>query len=179
MPLNNVKSDDANIQIGNADVGADNPVPVGNTVSITVTPTISAGAIYAAGDALGGRFELQNAVLSAGGAGTITTVVVIDDDSEESEMDFVLFSTAFTATADNAPFDPSDADLENCIGHIPFTQAHYSTFNDNSAGAQRNVGFEFETAAGQTSIWGQAVARETPTYTATTDLTFKFVIQRQ
>lgn len=148
-------------------------------LTVTVAPTISAAAIYAAGDAIGGRFELAGAVKVPSGAGEIKTVVVIDDDQELAEIDFVLFDNAFTGVADNAPFDVSDADLEHCLGHVPFTQAHYSNFLDNSAGAHRNVGFVFSAAAGQTSVWGQGVVRSTPTYTATTDLTFKFVIARQ
>lgn len=174
----------ANIQVGNADASTTNPVPVteGDTVRVSVTPTISAGSIYADGDALGGKFELANAVLAAGGAGVIEKITVIDEDQELAGIDFVFFDQDFTVTNDNAPFDPSDADLANCLGFVDIAAtSDYSDFADNSVATKTSglrMPFYFKLAAGQTTLRGQSTVRGTPTYTATDDLTFIFTIRR-
>lgn len=174
----------ANLQVGDVDVSAANPVPVDLTgltadvVDIVLTPTISAAAIYAAGDALGGRLDFANAVSEAGGTGIVTKVVIVDDDQELAPIGIVFFNQAFAATADNAPFDPSDADLQNCIGHITIAQTDYANFNDNAVATKRDVGFEFVLAAG-TMLYAQMVVRATPTYAAVDDLTVKLTIERR
>jgi len=174
----------ANVQIADTDASTTNPIPIaeGDVVSRSVTPTISAGAIYADGDALGGKFELVTAVLAAGGAGVIEKITVIDEDQELAGIDFVLFDQDFTATADNAAFDPSDADLANCLGFVDIAATSaYSDFNDNSVATKASglrMPFHFKLAAGETTLPGQATVRGTPTYTATDDLTFIFTIRR-
>jgi len=171
-----------------SEVGAANPLPVTvettatDVLRISDTPTISAAAIYAAGDALGGKLELANAVLAAGGAGVIEKITVIDEDQELAGIDFVFFNQDFTATADNAAFDPSDADLANCLGFVGIAAtSDYSDFNDNSVATKTSglrMPFYFKLAAGQTTLPGQSVVRGTPTYTAVDDLTYIFTIRR-
>ena len=174
----------ANVQVNDTDASTTNPVPIteGDVVSISVTPTISAASIYADGDALGGKLEFANAVLAAGGEGIIEKITVIDEDQELAGIDFVLFDQDFTATNDNAAFDPSDADLANCLGFVDIAAtSDYSDFNDNSVAAKTSglrMPFYFKLAAGQTALRGQAVVRGTPTYTATDDLTYIFTIRR-
>lgn len=150
-------------------------------VVIPLTPTISAAGIYAAGDAIGGKLTFPDAVRVAGGQGTITKVVIVDDDNEKAPIDLVLFNQDFTPTADNAPFDPTDADMENCIGFIDVLGADYVAFNDNSV-AMKSSGdrmpFDFDLADAVTSLFGQMVVRSSPTYTAVGDLTIKITVQR-
>lgn len=149
-------------------------------VRIPVTPTITAGA-YAAGDALGGLLTFANAVSSAGGAGLITKVVIIDDAQQLAPVDLVLFDQTFTATADNAPFDPTDADLQNSLGYIDVAATDYANFADNAMACKASglrMPFEFQLAAGQTSLFGQLAVRDTPTYVATDDITVILTIER-
>jgi len=156
-------------------VGAD-------VVEVTVTPTISAAGIYAAGDALGGRLDFAGVIRAAGArAGVITKVVITDDDQELAPIDIVFFNQAFTATANNAPFDPSDADLQNCIGFVDIAVTDYADFVDNSVAAKSSglrMPFPFVLAPGSTTLCAQMVVRATPTYTATDDLTVKITVER-
>jgi len=168
-----------NLQVANTDVSAANPVPTdsqGNTITVAVTPTISAAVIYASGDAIGGRLDLANAVRAGIGTGTITSIVIVDNDQEQAPIDIVFFDQAFAATADNSPFDPSDADLANCIGFAAIAATDYANFNDNAVACKRNIGLWFELASGVTTLFAQMVVRATPTYTATSDLTVKVTI---
>ena len=145
----------------------------GNQITITQTPTITAGA-YTSGDALGGLLTFGGATILASGSGIIQKVVITDDDNELQPIDLVLFNQTFGATADNAAFAPSDADLQNCIGHISVAATNYSSFDDNAVATKRNVGFPF-TAVG-TGLFGQMVIRDVGGYAATDDITIKITI---
>jgi hypothetical protein len=149
-------------------------------VEIVLTPTISAAAIYAAGDAIGGQLVFAAAGALWGEGGEITKVVIVDDDREMAPIDLVLFDRTFTATADNAPFDPSDADLENCIGYIDVAATDYGAFVDNAVAAKASglrMPFDFKLPAGAVALYGQMVVRGTPTYTAIGDLTIKITVR--
>lgn len=145
---------------------------------IVVYPVISLG-IYAAGDAIGGMLTFADACPEFIGSGTITKVEIIDDDKEMAPIDLVLFDRAFTPTADNAPFDPTDADMENCIGYISVAATDYVAFNDNSVAAKmsgRHMPFDFDLVNGGKDLFGQMVMRSTPTYTAAGDITVKITV---
>ena len=144
--------------------------PRGSTVLIPATPTISAASIYAAKDAIGGIMTFANAARVSAGGGVIESVTLVDKDQELSPIDLVLFSATVAGTAtDNSPFDPTDADLANFIGTVPFLAGDYADFTDNSAATRSGIGLAYTCAA--TSLFGVLVARATPTYTATSDIT--------
>ena len=146
---------------------------------ISLTPTITAG-IYAAGDALGGRLEFAAAAREAAAGGTITKVVIVDEAQQLAPVDLVLFDQAFTATADNAPFDPTDADLANCIGYIDVAATDYADFTDNSVAAKASgLRMPFDYVLDGTVLYGQLVVRDTPTYVAIDDLTVMITVQRK
>lgn len=147
--------------------GALLPVSGGRVVRLTQTPTISAASIYAAKDAVGGKLTFADAARASGGGIIIEAATLIDLDQEMAVTELVLFDQDFTNTADNSPFDPSDADLANVIGVIPFTV--YADFTDNSVAYRSGLGLAAKLAG--TSLYGQLVTRGTPTYTATSDIT--------
>ncbi len=142
---------------------------------IVQTPIITAGA-YSSGDALGGLLTFASAVRASGGTGVITKIVIVDDADQEAPIDLVFFDQTFTATGDNDAFDPSDADMQNCIGHVNVAATDYASFNDNGAATKRNVGFWYALAG--TLLFAQMVVRDTPSYVATDDLTVKIFVER-
>ncbi|MHC4176259.1 MAG: hypothetical protein ACYSWU_02065 [Planctomycetota bacterium] len=147
---------------------------------ISITPTITAGA-YTAGDALGGLLTFASVVRTAGGSGEITKVVITDNAQQSAPIDLVLFNQTFTATADNAAFDPTDADLSNCIGYIPIAATDYAEFNDNGVAAKTSglqMPFPYDLAAGGTSLFGQMVIRIGDTYAAVNDIQIKITVRR-
>ncbi len=147
----------------------------GYTSVISATPVISAASIYAAGDAVGGRMEFTNAARARAGTGVIMAMTVIDQDQELAALKLVLFNQSFTASPDNAAFDPTDAHNLFCIGVISVGVSDYHSFNDNAVAHLRNICLPYEVAAvgTSTSLWGQLVTGGTPTYTAVDDLTVK------
>lgn len=148
---------------------------------IAQTPTITAAGIYAAGDALGGMLTFAEAAAFPGGSGQIVKVVVVDDDRELAPVDIVFFDQQFTPTADNAPFDPSDADMQNCIGFVSVAATDYSAFVDNAvaskcSGLQMPFGFRVDDST--RNLYAQLVVRGTPTYAAVDDIAVVITLEQ-
>jgi hypothetical protein len=144
----------------------------GKTKTVEVTPTISTSE-YAAGDAIGGKMTLSNATTHRGNfGGMLQTVTIIDKDKEGATIDIFFFDTDFTATADNSAFDPSDADLLNCVGVVQVGPLDWYNCNDNAVACVRNIGLSFTSTSEH--LYAQAVIRTVETFTAVGDLTFKF-----
>ena len=139
-------------------------------ITISQTPTISAAAIYAAGDNVGGLLTFANAAREAGDGGILVTFTIIDDDQEDAALELWIWDRTFTAGADNAPWSPSDADLENCLGVVTTADgAYYDSANQGVATVQVTVRYDLV----GTSLFGRLVTRGAPTYTATDDLTIR------
>ena len=152
------------------------------TKIVKVTPTVDT-AIYAAGDALGGLLEFEDVRTPYGRSGYISAALLKDNHKLNQLVHLALFDRTFTATADQAAFDPSDADLANLICVLTFEAADYASFNDNSVAVLAigawNVKQPFELVEGGTSLFGQLYlgAGMTPTYNAADDLTIELFIQ--
>lgn len=135
-------------------------------MSVYVTPyvtlVVTAAGIYASGDALGAKASFPNVPEH----GTIMAINVIDRDLEQVNLDVVFFSVDIAGTADNAPFAPTDAELQNCQGS--FLVDTWKAFSDNALGAESNVSLSYWAPA--RTLYFQCVTRGTPTYTATDDV---------
>jgi hypothetical protein len=142
---------------------------------ISQTPTVTAGA-YTAKWAVGGLLTFANAGATSGATIEIDSVVVTDLAAQKAELVLVLFDRTFTATADAAAFDPSDADMANCVGQIVVPAANYNDFVDNAVGSVKNINLLVKLSG--TSLFGQMMCTGTPTYVAATDVTVKVGIRR-
>jgi hypothetical protein len=137
-----------------------------NQTRITVQPVVSTTPAYTAKDAVGGKLTFANAARSSGGSITIQTAVIVDRSQQQPVLELVLFDRDFTASNDNAVFDPTDADLAYCVGVIKISD--YSDFNDNSVAVRTGIGLAAKLEG--TDLYGQLVTRSTPTFVATTDI---------
>lgn len=139
-------------------------------LNLTATPTVTAGA-YSANDAVGGKLTFSGVGQNAFMAGKVFGVTILDKAKQNAALVLVLFNADFTATPDNDPFDPSDADLANCIGIISIAGSDYGSFNDNSLAYKDINGPHFKLPGdGTTPIYGQLYTTGTPTYASTSDL---------
>jgi hypothetical protein len=140
---------------------------------VTVAPTITAGA-YSAGDVIGGVMEIPVNSYS----GIIRQVNVDDDDNEKAEITLYFFNAAPTAILDNAAFAPAIADLKKLVGVLVVATANYTTVNSNAWAAKAAVDIEYALAeSGVPKLYCYGVVTATPTYTATSDLQFRFIIE--
>ena len=137
-------------------------------ISISQTPTVSAAAIYAANDAVGGLLTFANAALVTGGGGVIKDVLILDDAGQDAVLELWLFNATFTAMADNAAWAPSEADLRKLVGVVSTVDG--SWFAAGTPSIARVEGSQRYDCTG-TSLFGQLVTRGTPTYAATDDVT--------
>jgi len=142
---------------------------------VSATPVVTAG-IYASGDAVGGLLEFENVVSPFEPSAEIVGAILLDKGNQVSLLHLVLFDRTFTPTADNSPFDPSDADLANVIGRIDFLAASYEGFADN-ASCHIIGDTPIVLVDGGTSLFGQLYAESTPTYASTSDLTVKLIVR--
>ena len=80
---------------------------------VRLTPTISTGA-YTTADAVGGLLTFPNIGREA--SAILQAVIIHDEDAEAADLDLLLFSQLFTATADKDALSVSDADILNFLG---------------------------------------------------------------
>ena len=131
--------------------------------------TVSTSPAYTAGDAIGTKGTLTNACLSRSNRGEVRGVTINDLASQSADIDLVLFNADPTATTftDNAALDIADADLSKITAVIPVTT--HKTFADNSISQAKNIAYPFQCNSSGT-LYYALVARGTPTYAATTDV---------
>jgi len=139
----------------------------GEGATIVVTPTVTAGA-YTAGDCVGGVLTFANAARVAGGGGIVKSLLLIDDAGQNSEMELWLFSAAFTSPGDNAPWVATEVELHTLVGIVSTgTGIWYATGTPGVARVEASQ--RYDLAA--TSLFGQLITRDTPTFAATDDIT--------
>lgn len=148
-------------------LGSNNDVlPAPSVARVQASQTTNASA-YEAGDAIGALMTFANAARTSGGSIHIESVQIVDEDSQAVACDLVLFRASITAPTDDAVFDPTDAELLDCVGVVKFTAADYSTFNDNSV-AHKDCAITAKLSG--TSLFGALVTRGTPTYASTSSI---------
>lgn len=146
-------------------------------VSISVTPVCTL-AVYDAADAVGGMLTFANAASVYRGTGKVVRVALKDNSNQKANLRLWLYNQTFTAAADHAAFDPTDADNLNCLGCIDIPVANYMTATDNSV-ASVDCDFPFVLVAGGTSLFGQLQAvAAAPDLVAVDDITVTLTIER-
>ena len=139
-------------------------------VTVSQTPAVTAGA-YLAGDTVGGLLTFALAARVAGGGGAVLSALMVDDAGQDAALELWLFNQTFGAVADNAPWAPAEADLENLIGVIYSTDGAWAAAGTPSVNSIKAIGLRYDLTG--TSMFGQLVTRGTPTFAAVDDVTVK------
>lgn len=140
---------------------------------VDVTPVVDLAA-YSSGDLIGHavmEFDLdKHGKVEKGGI--LQSVIITDLAKQNATLDVVFFATNPTATSftDQAEFDIDDADLIRIIGVA--TVSDWKSFKDNSVGQELQLALPFIMAGGNT-LYGAIVARGTPDFVSTSDLTIR------
>ena len=140
---------------------------------IQVEPVISAG-IYAAGDAVGGLLTFTNALNAPAFSGEIVGCTIIDRAAQGAELLLQLFRSTFTPTADQALYDPSDADIANAIANVSVLAADYFGGTSNAVAI---VPLALPVDGVGKSLFGQLCTQGTPTYGAVDALSVKLLMR--
>ena len=151
---------------GRPEVGSPNKV---------ITPTVTVNtAAYVAGDVLGGKLVLTDAVRVAGGKAVLESVHITDAGDQKALIDLLFFDADPTAasTTDHAAFAWS-SDVSKCKGHVAVALADYTTIAGVAVASKRGLGLELQSAA-TANLWCVPVAVGTPDYVASSDLRISF-----
>ena len=165
-------------EVGTVTLAANSGVDVGDVgvvsegITITQTPTVTAG-VYHAGDVVGGLLTFANAARSSGGGGVIKDVVIVDDNGQDAEMELWLFDTTITAIANNDAWALTEVQLHTLITIVKSTDGAWCASGTPSANAIE-VARRYDCTG--TSLFGQLVTRGTPTFAATDDVTVRIML---
>lgn len=157
-----------------------------NQIKVQVAQTVTASSAYTSGNAIGGLMTIAGAArvsgsLGAAGTGGILSAMVMNSKSlQTTQVDVVFFDanpTGSTCT-DKTAFSLATADFDKVVGYltIPGTAANGAGWvagTVGSLGIPTYYPITYDLASA-TSIYACAVTRGTPTWTATTDVSFKF-----
>jgi hypothetical protein len=161
-----------------------------NQIKVQVAQTVTASSAYAAGNAIGGLQTIAGAArvsgsLGAAGTGGILTGLMMNSKSlQTTQVDVFLFDAnpSGSTCTDKTAFSLATADFDKVIGvvTIPGTAANGAGWYAGTVGSTGVATYYPVTydLASATSIFACAVTRGTPTYTATTDVSFKYNILR-
>lgn len=143
--------------------------------SITSTPVISTG-IYAALDQIGGVQALAAEDFKKGAL--LTGVTLIDKDDEAGVYDILLFDsdpTTDISSSDNAALALSDAGAAKLLYKFQIVAGDYLNLPSNQVAHKLIADAPVYSASNGDSIyWVAQITSGTPTFTATSDLVFKF-----
>jgi hypothetical protein len=149
---------------------------IGRTKLISSAQTVTATA-YEALDLVGAKITLTDAARPETGTGIIQNVIITDLAAQSGSYDVVFFNADPSATTftDEAALDIADADLTKIVCVVPVTST--AVANDNGVSFANNVGCAFALAnlAGE-DLYAAIIARSTPTFAGTSDVTLKVTI---
>lgn len=141
---------------------------------VQVALTVSTSPAYTAGDSIGGKITIANAVRVSGGVSVLASLEILDRANQKPAGTIYIFNadpSAATLT-DNSAFVFSTDDLK-VIAQIPVSTSDYVTTNSkataNLSGLARIVG-----PASGTTLYAAFVTTSTPTFAATTDVQLGF-----
>ena len=146
-----------------------------NKLVFDEVPVLSLGA-YSVGDSLGVLLVVSDALKDGTHSGRLLEIVVADGDNQKAAIDFVFYDAAVTSGTDNAAYAPTYATLKSSVGVVKVAAADYTTYGTE---AVARVSVELDVVLNNTlNLYVQPVVQGTPTYTAASNLQFRFVIDR-
>ena len=140
----------------------------GDTAIIRPTVTIST-TLYAAGDVVGGKITLTNAMRITNGTGVLQSLTVVDTDDEKAPLTFIIFGADITSPADNAAWTWNSADFSKVLGIVRVASTDYVSVGGESVATITGIGLPVVATGSTAHLYAVAVTTGTPTYGATTD----------
>jgi hypothetical protein len=152
---------------------------------VEVTPTVSSGSAYTAGDQVGGIQTLTNAIWDSDGMANLNSVVILDKDSQAGSYVIYLFDELPTVVSvDNGAIDVSDAELADKLVSV-ITVATYTPLANstvvsylNANAAVRTVDKTADKRSNTGKLYAVVKTLGTPTYTSTSALVFKYYFEQ-
>lgn len=137
---------------------------------------------FADGDVMSALIEIPNAVSAVGGTGAIKSVSLLhkagSGAAQSPNIHIAFFKKSFTPAAINAAMTYA-GELEDIVS-VQVTGSN--SWNDITSAVNISeifsIGYSFQAADDQTSLWAIAICREAVTYTASSKLLLRVAITR-
>ena len=146
----------------------------GNSLVVTVTPTVTAGA-YTALDIVGAIQTIANATRVSGEATILQSITVTDLNKQNVELTIFFFNAnpANGTYTDNIALTIHDTDMAMCVGKVKVSATDYSSASASSVATVSNLALLLTPAA--TSLFAIAQASSSaPTYASTSDVSIRY-----
>lgn len=165
---------DSNITTLNTSVVANQNVG-GYTKNIKDTTAVSTSPAYTAGDAVGGKRTLTDALRTSNGSAILESITLLDRANQKAAMELIIFDSDPSAATitDNSAFVYSTDDLK-VLARITIAATDYVTLNSKAIAQLRGLGVTLKGANNNTNLYAALVTTGTPTYAATTDVQITF-----
>lgn len=144
-------------------------VVAGKTKAVNTALTVTASSAYASGNVIGALMTIAGASRAAGMGGLVQSAVAPCKSAQTGAVDIIYFnanpsSSTFT---DKQALAVNAADIGKIIGVAHVTD--WTSLGTPSIGQAQNLAMPFSLPDG-TTLYAVAVARSTPTYGSTSDL---------
>jgi hypothetical protein len=148
---------------------------------VSPTITVSTTPAYTAGDLVGGKLDLSMALGKGNYSAELQGLVVVEKGIQKSALDIVFFNANPSATSftDNTAFAVAAADVAKVIGIVSVAQADYISISTTLSVAtikKSSLRMVLKNVGSTSALYAAVIARGTPTYTTTTDLSIAFTI---
>ena len=145
----------------------------GNTKVVTPTITVDTNA-YSAGDSIGGKITLTDAMRVSGGTGVLSGITLVDRANQKPALEIFLFESdpsAATITDQSAfAFSTDDTKL---VAKVIVTADDWTTIDSKAVADLANLN-RVVAASGSKNLYAAIVATGTPDFAAATDLKARF-----
>lgn len=153
---------------------------VGSVQRPNDTNAYTAGDVIADSTSAPSVITLKNATSDFNGSGVIDSAVCVSsfNNTTKPDLELWLFNAAPAATNDNAAFAPTDAEMLNLVGVIPFPVASFKVGNaasatsGNAACVTTNCGVVINSKAGVSDLYAVPVVRNAYTPGGLETITF-------
>lgn len=147
---------------------------VGAGAIVTPTITVSTSPAYSAGDSIGGKLTLANAVRISGGISLLQSIMIADRANQKAIGTIFIYNAdpAAATLTDNAAMVNSTDDFK-IVAQIPVITSDYVSVNSKAYANLRNIGALVKAASG-TTLYASFCVTNTPTFVATSDLQMMF-----
>lgn len=144
-------------------------------LEVTQAQTVTASSAYTAKDAIGGKITIDNAVERAGDCVRIPQAILHDLAMQSVDADLVFFTTDPGTVTDKTAFDLADASIGAAKGVLQITTD--VLFADNGIAFAAPASAPVIRCA-STTLYAVLIARSTPTFAATTDVSLTILLER-
>jgi hypothetical protein len=144
------------------------------------TPVVSTAPAYTAGDSVGTKITLLNAVLAGGGEASLKSVTITDLSNQKPTLEILIFNSDPTGTTftDNGALTLASADLAKVIARVTVAAGDWVTVGTRGVASLALDRVLVASGATNTTLYACLMATGTPTFTGTSDITLRLGIEQ-